>query len=74
MKVVIDTDAGLDDAQAIMMVLAHKDVEVLAITTVVGNTEVDDVSRNVLRLLSVAERMDVSSIRVSFPFIEVIKF
>lgn len=60
MKLVIDADVGLDDAQAILMALAHKDVEVLCITTVVGNTEVDNVCQNVLRLLSVAGREDVS--------------
>jgi inosine-uridine nucleoside N-ribohydrolase len=38
-KIIIDTDAGLDDAQAILMALASDDVEVVAITTVMGNTE-----------------------------------
>jgi inosine-uridine nucleoside N-ribohydrolase len=37
-KIIIDTDAGLDDAQAILMALASDDVEVVAITTVMGNT------------------------------------
>ncbi|KAK3590504.1 hypothetical protein CHS0354_037551 [Potamilus streckersoni] len=35
---VIDTDAGVDDAQAILMALSYPDVEVMAITTVSGNT------------------------------------
>jgi inosine-uridine nucleoside N-ribohydrolase len=37
-KIVIDTDAGLDDAQAILMALASDNVDVVAITTVLGYT------------------------------------
>ena len=57
---VIDCDAGLDDAQAILMALATPDVEVVAITTTHGNVGVDQVCRNVLRLLKHAGRLDVS--------------
>ena len=66
-KVVIDTDAGLDDAQAILMTLAHcHDVDVVAITTVHGNVDVHQVTRNVFRLLKAAKRLDVSdALRVS---------
>ncbi|MCA9911052.1 MAG: nucleoside hydrolase, partial [Anaerolineae bacterium] len=38
LRLVIDTDAGVDDAQAMMLALAHPDVQVEAITTVTGNT------------------------------------
>ena len=59
-KVVIDTDAGLDDAQAILLALAHRDeLDVVAITTVHGNVDVHQVTKNVFRLLKVAERLDV---------------
>ncbi|KAJ8300335.1 hypothetical protein KUTeg_021854 [Tegillarca granosa] len=56
---VIDTDAGIDDAQAIFMALAANDVTVLAITTVQGNTSSDQVAKNVLRVLKVANRLDI---------------
>lgn len=51
-KVVIDTDAGVDDAVALFLAIAaHKDqsnnFEILGITTVSGNTGVDYVCRNV---------------------------
>ena len=59
-RLVIDTDAGQDDAQAILMALADPGVDVVAITTVHGNTGNDQVAKNVLRLLKVAGRMDVS--------------
>ena len=37
MRLIIDTDAGVDDAQAIMMALAHPGVTIEAITTLSGN-------------------------------------
>ena len=36
-RLIIDTDMGVDDAHALLMALADKDVEVIGITTVVGN-------------------------------------
>ena len=57
---VVDTDPGVDDAQAIMMILARPDIDVLALTTVRGNTTTDQVTKNVLRLLKLAGRLDVS--------------
>ncbi|KAJ7993377.1 hypothetical protein DPEC_G00271780 [Dallia pectoralis] len=50
---VIDTDTGIDDAQAIMMALATPSVQILGITCCFGNTHVDNVCQNVLRVLSV---------------------
>lgn len=62
-KIIIDTDAGLDDAQAILMALASSHVEVVAITTVMGNTRSPQVALNVLRILKLADRLDVSAIQ-----------
>lgn len=53
LRLIIDTDAGVDDAQAIMMALAHPGVTVEAITTLSGNIHVDKVVRNVLTVLDV---------------------
>nr|XP_057928729.1 nucleoside hydrolase [Doryrhamphus excisus] len=53
---IIDTDCGIDDAQAIMVALAASNVSVLAVTCVFGNTSVDNVCQNVLKVLSVCER------------------
>ncbi|XP_071546275.1 inosine-uridine preferring nucleoside hydrolase-like isoform X2 [Panulirus ornatus] len=61
-KVIIDTDAGIDDAHAIFMALeAHKQrvIEVIAITTVQGNTLVHNVNTNVLRILRTVELMEI---------------
>ncbi len=51
MRLIIDTDAGVDDAQAIMLALAHPGATVEAITTVTGNVHVDWVTRNVFTVL-----------------------
>jgi len=56
MKMIIDTDAGVDDAQAIMMALAHPCVDLLAITTLTGNVHIRQVNRNVLTILEVLGR------------------
>lgn len=53
MRLIIDTDAGVDDAQAIMLALAHPGVTVEAITTLSGNIHVDKVVRNVLTITEV---------------------
>ncbi|KAG8251178.1 hypothetical protein J6590_085260 [Homalodisca vitripennis] len=53
--VLIDTDAGIDDAWAILMLLAaakeNRDINVIGITCVHGNATVDQISLNVLRTL-----------------------
>jgi len=58
-KVVIDTDCGVDDAVAVMIALAHRELEVLGLTTVNGNVGVKQVTENVLRLLPVLGREDI---------------
>lgn len=60
MKLILDVDTGVDDAQAIMVALAAPHVEVLAITCTSGNTSLENVLRNTLRVLKVCNRLDVS--------------
>ncbi|XP_019621061.1 PREDICTED: uncharacterized protein C1683.06c-like isoform X2 [Branchiostoma belcheri] len=57
--IVLDVDCGHDDAQAIMLALTQPNVQVLGITCVAGNVDVDQVCRNVLRVLKVFGRLDV---------------
>jgi purine nucleosidase len=52
-QMIIDTDAGVDDAQAILMALAHPGTTVEAITTVTGNVHLDNVISNVCTILDV---------------------
>lgn len=56
MKLIIDTDAGVDDAQAIMLALSDPAVDVLAITTLTGNVHIRQVNPNVLTILEVMNR------------------
>ncbi|QGG96208.1 nucleoside hydrolase [Actinomarinicola tropica] len=57
--VIIDTDPGIDDAMAIAVALASPELDVLALTTVHGNHEVDVTTANALRILDLLERADV---------------
>ncbi|MAS33916.1 MAG: nucleoside hydrolase [Anaerolineaceae bacterium] len=56
-RIVIDTDAGIDDAEAILMALGHPHVIVEAITTVTGNIQVEQVNRNVQTVLDAAGKV-----------------
>ncbi|KAF7658822.1 hypothetical protein LDENG_00007240 [Lucifuga dentata] len=51
-KLLIDVDTGVDAAQAIM-VLADPNVEILGITCCFGNTPLENVLKNTLRLLKI---------------------
>lgn len=53
MRMIIDTDAGIDDAIAIMMALTHPAVTVEAITTLTGNVHLSNVIPNVFSILQV---------------------
>lgn len=55
-RLIIDTDPGVDDAHAILLTLAHPDVQVEAITTVNGNVNLDYTTANALKILDVAGR------------------
>jgi purine nucleosidase len=55
LRLVIDTDAGVDDAQALMLALRHPGARVEAITTLTGNCHVDNVVANVMTVLDVMQ-------------------
>ncbi|XP_015123116.1 inosine-uridine preferring nucleoside hydrolase [Diachasma alloeum] len=63
-KLVIDTDAGGDDAMAILLALSawksnHSNFEVIGITCVYGNTYEKNVETNVLKTLTVANAAEI---------------
>ena len=71
--VVIDTDAGMDDAWAIFTILrAHRDpfkaIRLVGITCVDGNTKLDNVVVNVTRTLEAGNALDVSLIPIIVNF------
>lgn len=58
-RIVVDTDPGIDDAAAIFFLLASGLFQVEALTTVFGNVEVEQCTRNALKILEIASRTDV---------------
>ena len=59
-KIIFDTDPGIDDAMALLLALSSpKEIEVVGITTVFGNTHVEGTTINALNLLDLAGRTDI---------------
>ncbi|XP_061547869.1 inosine-uridine preferring nucleoside hydrolase isoform X2 [Phycodurus eques] len=58
-KLLVDVDCGVDDAQAIMLALAAPNVDLLGLTCVHGNTTVENVCRNTLRVLQACDRLEI---------------
>ena len=50
-KVIIDTDPGIDDALAILLLLKSPQIDVQAITTVAGNNDIQTVTDNAQTIL-----------------------
>jgi len=63
LKLVIDTDPGIDDCHAIMMALSYPNVEILGISIVSGNTSLDNGIRNIHYLLHTFNRKDIPVFR-----------
>jgi pyrimidine-specific ribonucleoside hydrolase len=57
--IVLDCDPGHDDALAILLALARSELNLLGITTVGGNAQVAATTRNALRVLTLADRVDI---------------
>ncbi len=50
-KIIIDTDPGVDDAMAILFALRSPELEVVGLTSVFGNADVEHTTLNALRLV-----------------------
>ena len=59
LRIIIDTDPGVDDAIAILLALAAPGIEVVGLTTVGGNVPRARATRNALALLQAAGRPDI---------------
>lgn len=57
--VYLDVDTGVDDALAIMLAVLHPALDVRGITTVVGNVDLAQVTRNTLQVLELVGAGDV---------------
>lgn len=58
-KIIIDTDPGHDDMLAMLLVLAAPDIDVLAVTTVAGNSTIENVTNNARFILDLAGDTDI---------------
>ncbi|CAI9119874.1 nucleoside hydrolase [Brytella acorum] len=59
-RIIIDTDPGQDDAVALLLALASPDeLTVEAVTTVGGNTGIENTTRNAAAILELAGRSDI---------------
>ena len=56
---IVDADTGVDDAAALAYLLSSPEANILGITTVAGNTDVENATNNVLILLDAAQRTDI---------------
>lgn len=55
-KLIIDTDPGVDDSVCLAYALTDEHAEVLLLTTVVGNINIDIATRNTLHILDILDK------------------
>ncbi len=53
-RVLFDTDPGADDALMLTMAFGHPDIDVVGLTTVAGNTTVENTTENARRIAALA--------------------
>ena len=54
-RIIIDTDPGVDDALTFLLALASPEIQLEALTTVHGNTTIENTTRNALAVLELAK-------------------
>src|SRR3979411_2099659 len=58
-RVIIDTDPGVDDALALLLAMRSPELKIEAITPVAGNVPLDLTLPNALRMVEIAGRTDI---------------
>ncbi|MGM1048247.1 MAG: nucleoside hydrolase [Bacillota bacterium] len=58
-KIIIDCDPGHDDAIAILLAAGNPTIDLVAITTVAGNAEIEKTTQNALKVCEIAGVRDV---------------
>ena len=58
-SIILDVDTGVDDAFAVLFAARHPDINLLGITCVDGNTNVDQVVANTFKVLDAAGAGDI---------------
>ena len=57
--IILDVDTGFDDAFALLFAARSPEIELLGITCVDGNTNVNQVVKNTLKVLDAAEAREI---------------
>jgi purine nucleosidase len=57
--IILDVDTGIDDSLALLYACASPEAEMVAVTCVAGNIDLDNVQRNTRAVLALAGRADV---------------
>ncbi|MBW7882899.1 MAG: nucleoside hydrolase [Caldilineaceae bacterium] len=65
LPIIVDTDAGVDDALALLWLLRQdqRPLQVLGVVSVFGNTDVNNTTNNVLYVLALAGRSDIQVVK-----------
>ena len=58
-KIILDCDPGHDDAIAMLLATRADEIELLGVTTVAGNSELHNTTKNALRVLNYADVHDI---------------
>ncbi len=58
-RIIIDTDPGVDDALAFLLALSSPEIKLEALTTVHGNTTIENTTRNALAVLDLLKANDI---------------
>jgi inosine-uridine nucleoside N-ribohydrolase len=58
-RIILDCDPGHDDALAILLALARPEIDLGAISTVAGNSTLENTTRNALSVLTLIGRTDI---------------
>ena len=58
-KIILDCDPGHDDAIALLLASRSDDLKILGVTTVAGNSELENTTRNARKILDYADVTDV---------------
>ncbi|MCZ6760482.1 MAG: nucleoside hydrolase [Gemmatimonadetes bacterium] len=59
-RVIVDTDAGIDDVVALAVAALSPELEIVAVTTTYGNTTLDYATGNATKVLTLVGREDVN--------------
>jgi inosine-uridine nucleoside N-ribohydrolase len=62
-RIIIDTDPGIDDSLAILLALASPELQLEALTVILGNCAVDQGTRNALSVLELAKASHIPVVR-----------